>query len=75
MMKFIRLYALACALLLLLSCATSDVPVKLANTYEVTGKVYCDTAIFKNIEQILVNILRATVLATWEPVCGLREND
>ena len=56
-------------------CATAEVPVKVANTYEVAGKVYCDTPIFHNIETIIVGWLRATVAPAWEPVCGDRDSE
>lgn len=63
-----------CTMVIILAgCATAEVPPRVANTYEVTGKVYCDTPVFKNLETIIVGWLRATVAPTWEPVCGDRE--
>jgi hypothetical protein len=58
--------------LLLTGCATAEVPNRIANTYEVTGKVYCDTPIFHNIETIVVGWIQATIAPAWEPVCGDR---
>ena len=65
--------ALLIALLVLTGCASSEVPDRVANTYEVTGKIYCDTPIFHNVETILVGWLQATVAPQWEPVCGDRD--
>lgn len=59
---------------LLGGCATAEVPTRLANTYEVTGKVYCDTPIFHNIENMVVRWIKATVAPEWEPVCTDRRD-
>jgi len=66
-MKIIAFLVLLAALLG--GCTTAEVPSRIANTYEVTGKVYCDTPLFHNIEDIIVRWLQATVAPTWEPVC------
>jgi len=56
--------------ILLVGCATAEVPPRVSNTYEVAGKIYCDTPIFHNVETILVGWIQATIAPTWEPVCG-----
>ena len=60
-------------ILLFTACATAEVPARVANTYEVTGKIYCDTPISHNIESIVVGWLRATVAPEWQPVCDQRD--
>ena len=70
MSRFLMLIAV---LLLLVSCATAEVPARVSNTYEVAGKVYCDTPIFHNIETMVVRWIQATVAPEWEPVCANRE--
>lgn len=50
-------------------CATSEVPARVANTYEVAGKVYCDTPVFSNLENMIVRWIQATIAPEWEPVC------
>ena len=61
-------------IIFLTGCASNQVPDRLANTYEVTGKIYCDTPIFHNVETIVVGWLQATVAPKWQPVCGDRED-
>ena len=71
-----KLLILLLALSVLLGgCATTEVPTRLANTYEVTGKVYCDTPIFHNIENMVVRWIKATVAPEWEPVCSNRRSE
>lgn len=68
-----RLIALLILLAAMLGgCATANVPTRLANTYEVTGQVYCDTPIFHNIENMVVRWIQATIAPQWEPVCEER---
>lgn len=57
-------------ILLIPGCTTNEVPDRIANTYEVTGKVYCGTPIFHNVETIVVRWIQATISPTWKPVCG-----
>lgn len=73
MRYFLVIAALILAVLFLTSCSTAEVPARVANTYEVTGKIYCDTPIFKNVETILVGWLQATIAPEWTPVCGGRD--
>jgi len=68
-----KLLLLLASLFFLVGCATAEVPERLANTYEVTGKVYCDTPFFHNVETILVGWIQATVAPSWEPICGDRD--
>lgn len=59
--------------IVLTGCITNEVPARVSNTYEVAGKVYCDTAIFSNVERMVVRWLQATVAPEWTPVCSERE--
>lgn len=68
------------AILILLSamlggCKSTEVPDRVANTYEVAGQVYCDTPIFHNIESMVVRWIKATVAPEWEPVCSDRREN
>ena len=56
-------------------CATGEVPERVANTYEVAGKVYCDTPIFSNVENMVVRWIKATVAPDWTPVCSDRRGE
>jgi hypothetical protein len=66
---------LVMAILTLNACATDQVPTRVANTYEVAGKVYCDTPIFHNIESMVVRWIKATVAPEWNPVCSDRREE
>jgi|TARA_R110000796_G_scaffold52141_3_gene122929 hypothetical protein len=62
-------------ILMLTGCTSTEVPARLANTYAVTGKVYCDTPIFHNIESMVVRWIQASVAPEWEPVCSDRREN
>lgn len=70
-----KLKALVFLGLLLTGCASPTVPPRIANTYEVAGKIYCDTPIFHNIETIVVGWIQATIAPAWEPVCADRRTE
>ena len=72
-MKLVILLLLLTALLG--GCATAEVPTRIVNTYEVTGKVYCDTPVFHNIETMLVRWIQAVIAPEWEPVCSARREE
>jgi hypothetical protein len=74
MRYFLIAAVLVLAVLFLTSCTTAEVPQRVANTYAVTGKVYCGTPIGHNIEEIIVGWLNATVAPAWEPVCANYED-
>ena len=67
-----KLLLLTVISILLAGCASAEVPDRVANTYEVAGKVYCDTPVFSNVENLLVKWIQATIAPDWEPVCGDR---
>tara|TARA_R110000751_G_scaffold300642_1_gene412486 strand:- start:383 stop:598 length:216 start_codon:yes stop_codon:yes gene_type:complete len=70
-----RYFPIVVAVLFLTSCATAEVPDRVANTYTVAGKIYCRTPIGHNIETIVVGWLNATIAPSWQPVCGDRDEN
>ena len=65
----------AALLTLLMGCKTAEVPERVSNTYEVAGKVYCDTPIFRNVESMIVRWIKATVAPEWQPICSGRRTE